>query len=214
VSCCSAKGCDEFFTERVARRDARRYRKKGLDANARHVVDYLRGRGLEGRSVLEVGGGVGAIQLELLKAGAARATNIELSPAYEREAGELAREAGLEERVERRIFDFAERAGEIGEADVVVMHKVVCCYPDYRALVGPAAARAREVLVLTFPREDWWVRLGAALVNRVERLRRQAFRTYVHPPLAILRVAEDHGLRSAREERGAVWQFAALAREA
>ena len=72
MSCCSGKGCDEFFTDRVARRDARRYRSKGLDRNAQRLVDTVCQRGVEGSTVLEVGGGIGAIQLELLKAGAAR----------------------------------------------------------------------------------------------------------------------------------------------
>ena len=107
MNCCSAKGCDEFFTERVARRDADRYRRSGIDDSARRVVEFVRGHGIEGTSVLEVGGGVGAIQLELLRAGAARAENVELSAAYEPYAAELLQAAGLEERVERRLLDFA-----------------------------------------------------------------------------------------------------------
>lgn len=95
------EGGDEFFSERVARRDAARYSRTGIDANARRVVDFVRGPGIEGRTVLEVGGGVGSIQLELLQAGAARAENVELSPAYEPYANELLEAAGLEGRVER-----------------------------------------------------------------------------------------------------------------
>jgi hypothetical protein len=213
LSCCSSPGCDQFFSERVARRDARRYRRKGLDANARRVVDFLRERGLEGRTVLEVGGGVGAIQLELLKSGAARSVNVELSPAYEGPADELLRDSGLHGRVERRIFDFAGQGGQLGAVDYVVMHKVVCCYPDYRALVEPAAQRAREALLLTFPSDRWWVRLGAATVNLLERLRRHAFRTYVHDPARVLAVAEEAGLRAEREEVGPVWRFVGLTRD-
>ena len=94
MNCCSAKGCDEFFTERVARRDAARYRRVGY-RRQRAPHRRLRPRhGVEGSTVLEVGGGVGAIQLELLRAGAARAENVELSPAYEPYAAELLQEAG------------------------------------------------------------------------------------------------------------------------
>lgn len=162
--------------------------------------------------MLEVGGGVGAIQLELLKAGADRTINVELSPAYEGPANELLRDTGLHGRVERRIFDFAGQGEGVDAADYVVMHKVVCCYPDYRALVGPAAQRAREALVLTFPSDRWWVRLGAATVNLVERLRRHAFRTYVHHPGAVLAAADRFGLRPERQEDGPVWRFAGLTR--
>jgi magnesium-protoporphyrin O-methyltransferase len=212
MSCCTAKGCNEFFNEKVARRDASRYRKKGLTGPARRIVDHLRGRGVAGTTVLEIGPGVGSLSLELVKAGAARATGIELSPAYEPYALELARDAGVEDRIERRTLDFAEAAGEVAPAGVVVLNKVVCCYPDYERLVGSAAERAVRTLVLTLPRDAWWTRLGVAAGNLVERLRRQSFRAYVHPPEAVLAVAEAKGLRRTVEHTGLIWRFAALER--
>lgn len=160
--------------------------------------------------MLEVGGGIGAIQLELLQAGAARAENVELSPAYEPFAAELLQEAGLEGRVARHLLDFAAEAEDVQPADVVVLHKVVCCYPDYEALVGAAAALARRQLVLTFPRESWWMRLGLAAVNLIERLRRRTFRVYVHPPAAT--VARSHGLEPTARHRGRLWEFCGLER--
>lgn len=214
MNCCSAKGCDEFFTERVARRDAARYRRSGIDGNARRVVDFAREHGIEGSTVLEVGGGVGAIQLELLRAGAAHAENVELSPAYEPFAGELLQEAGLEGRVERHLLDFASQGDEVQAADVVLLHKVVCCYPDYEALVGAAAAHARQQLVLTFPRESWWTKLGIGLANLIERARRRTFRVYVHPPAAMIAVAHLHGLEPTARHRGRLWEFCGLERAA
>jgi hypothetical protein len=212
MSCCSRKGCDEFFTDRVARRDARRYERKGLDGDARRLVDFVRQRGLLSRTVLEIGGGIGSIQLELLRAGAVHATNVELSPAYEPYAAKLAAAAGVAGRVERRLLDFAERAGEVEPADVVVLHKVVCCYPDYEALVGAAAGHATRELVLTFPRDAWWMRIGLAGANLLQRVRRKSFRVYLHPPAAILAVARSHGLEPAAKHRGPLWEFVGLAR--
>ena len=163
MSCCSGKGCDEFFTDRVARRDARRYRSKGLDRNAQRLVDTVCQRVVEGSTVLEVGGGIGAIQLELLKAGAARTENIELSSAYEPYAAELLQDAGLEGRVERRLLDFADTVEPVESADVVVLHKVVCCYPDYEALVGAAATHAKAAARAHLPTE---VMVDAARIHR------------------------------------------------
>ena len=212
MNCCSARGCDEFFSERVARRDAARYRRSGIDDSARRVVEFLRGHGIEGSSVLEVGGGVGAIQLELLRAGAARAENVELSAAYEPYAAELLQAAGLQERVERRLLDFAEQGDEVQPADVVVLHKVVCCYPDYEALVGAAAVHAKRQLALTFPRESWWLKLGLGVVNLIERVRRKTFRVYVHSPAAMIAVARSHGLEPIARHRGRLWEFCGLER--
>ena len=212
MNCCSARGCDAFFTDRVAGRDADRYRRKGLDKNARRLVDFVCRHGIEARTVLEVGGGIGAVQLELLQAGAARAENIELSPAYEPYAAELLRASGLEGRAERRLLDFADTAESVDPADVVVLHKVVCCYPDYEALVGAAAAHAKRQLVLTYPRRSWWTRLGFAAANLLERLRRRTFRAYVHPPAAIIAIARAHGLEPTTSHRGPLWEFCGLER--
>ena len=60
AGCCSNGGFDEFFTDDIARRDARRYRRGGLDGNAQRVVDFIRAEGVKDRTVLEVGGGVGS----------------------------------------------------------------------------------------------------------------------------------------------------------
>ncbi len=212
MKCCAPTGYRELFGERAARRDARRYRRKGLDDNAERMVDFLRSRGIEDASVLEIGGGIGAIPLELLKAGAGRALEIELSPSYERTAAELVRQDGFEGRLERRLGDVVAEAETVPAADAVVMHRVVCCYPDADALVGVAAQRARRHLVLSFPRDRRLVRAGARVVNLWFRLRRWEFRTYIHPPAAIVGAAERHGLRPALEHRGRVWQVAALER--
>jgi magnesium-protoporphyrin O-methyltransferase len=212
AGCCSSGGWDEFFTADVAARDARRYRRRGLDANAQRVVDFVRQKGVQDSTVLEVGGGVGAMQLELLGAGAARTVNAELSPAYEPFAAELADEAGLGGRTERRVLDFATQEHELEAADVVVLHKVVCCYPDYETLVGAASRHAKHQLALTFPRDVVWMRLGFAALNLFQRMRRRSFRVYLHPPAAVLAVARAHGLETAGHHRGMVWEFAGLTR--
>ena len=212
MSCCPPKGYTKLFSKRAARRDAKRYRRGGLDDTAQQMVAFLRERGLAGASVLEIGGGVGAIQLELLKAGAARTTNLELSPEYEQVAGELAHEQGVEERVERRLGDVVQEPGLAGEADAVVMHRVVCCYPDYDALVGAASERAKRYLVLSFPRPRGLIRAWFSVVNIGARLLRWEYRTWVHPPQALIEAAERSGLRLASESRGRIWQIAALER--
>jgi hypothetical protein len=193
----------------MARRDADRYRRKGLGPVGGRLVELVHGKG---RDVLEIGGGVGALQLELLRDGVERAVNVELSPAYEPEAERLAREAGLETRIDRRILDFARRAEEVEPADVVLMHRVVCCYPDMPALVGSAAERARRVLALSYPPDTWWFHAAARLINLASRLMKNEFRFFVYGPSAIFDVAAAHGLRLTVRERRRLWEVAVLER--
>ncbi len=135
-SCCRPESYGAFFSEKGARRALRRYRKRGLDSLSDRIASVVRERGVRGATVLEVGGGIGALEIELLAAGAERATNVELSPEYEEAAAELARERGVDERLERRIGDFVGVA-DVQGADAVVMNRVVCCYPDYDAWSAP-----------------------------------------------------------------------------
>jgi magnesium-protoporphyrin O-methyltransferase len=212
--CCTPKGYRQLFSEKGARAQARRYRRRGLDPTSRRLVELLKRRGLRDRTLLEVGGGIGAIQIELLKAGLARAVSVELTPTYEEVARELLHEEGLGDRVERRVTDFARAGAEIAVADIVVLNRVVCCYPDMPGLAGAAADRTGELLVMSFPRESWWTRLALTFGNLALRLTRRQFQVFLHPPEWILATAEQHGLRTAFNEPGRFWQVAALERPA
>jgi magnesium-protoporphyrin O-methyltransferase len=174
AGCCDARGCDDFFGDKFARRVAKRYRRRGLDKTAARVAAFLEDAGIRNATVLEIGGGLGEIQLELLKRGAARAINLELSPAYDAEARNLLREAGIEPgRVERRVHDIAADPDSVEPADVVVLHRVMCCYPDYEALLAAAASHARRLLVFSHPRRNPGIRAFIALENFALRLRRK-----------------------------------------
>jgi len=211
--CCDPRGCDDFFGGKFARRVAQRYRKRGLDKTSSRIVGFLEAGGIERASVLEIGGGVGEIQLELLKRGAASAVNLELSPAYDAEARALLREAGIDERsVDRRLHDIAAAPEEVEAADVVVLHRVVCCYPDYERLLGAAAARARRALVFSHPPRNVASRAFLALQNLGLRMTRKQFRTFAHPPAAMLDVCREHGLRPTYAHAGAIWQVEGLSR--
>jgi magnesium-protoporphyrin O-methyltransferase len=210
--CCTPKGYSQIFSERGARAQARSYRRNGLDGTSRHIVQLLKDRGVEGLTLLEVGGGIGAIQIELLKAGLSRAVSVELTPTYEESAAELLREAGLEDRVERKVMDFTNAGAEIGTADIVVMNRVICCYPDLPRLAGAAADHARGVLVMSFPKERWWTRAVVWMANVGMRIARRQFKIFLHPLGQILATGEEHGLKLSADRPGVFWQIAAMQR--
>jgi Methyltransferase domain len=212
--CCSPKGYRWVFSERSARAEAKRYRRKGLDSTSRRIVDFLVAQGVEDRTVLEVGGGIGAIQIELLKAGASRATSVELTPTYEEEARGLLEEAGLADRVDRKLMDFAQEAGQVAPADVVIMNRVICCYPDMPRLAGAAAGHARQVLVMSYPRYTWWTRIGLGTSNVMLRLLRREFHIFVHRPDRIIATSRAQGLEPVLDQSGVLWTVAGLRRSA
>ena len=177
------------------------------------MVAFLEQQGLEGATVLEIGGGVGEIQIELLKRGAERTVNLELSPAYDGEARRLLAEDGLEGRAERRLHDIAVDPEGVEPADVVVLHRVVCCYPDYERLLGAAADRTRRLLVFSHPPRNV---VSRALVKAAEPLLPPT-----RPRVPHVRASAGGDARGARGARaaaarsrtaGSSWQVAGLER--
>jgi magnesium-protoporphyrin O-methyltransferase len=176
------------------------------------MLAFLESHGVEGASVLEVGGGVGGIQIELLKRGAACTTNLELSPGYDGEAARLLRETGFEGRAVRRLHDIATDPQSVERADVVVLHRVVCCYPDYERLLRAAADHAQRLLVFSYPPRNSISRLLTGAQNLFFRWRRSEFRTFAHPPARMLAVVEERGLRRTHVHHAPVWQIAGFER--
>jgi hypothetical protein len=178
------------------------------------MVEFLERSGVEGATVLEIGGGIGDIQIELLKRGAARAVNLELSPAYDEEASRLLHEARLDDRAERRIHDLAVDPSGVDPADIVVLHRVVCCYPDYERLLDAAGRSARRLLVFSYPPRNALSRLFIATENLVFRLMRREYRSFAHPPAAMLGVLDKQGLSRTFADHTLVWQISGLERSA
>jgi magnesium-protoporphyrin O-methyltransferase len=202
-----------MFGPRFAAHRARRYQRRGLDATEQRIVDFLDDVGIDGATILEIGGGAGQIQLELLRRGAASATNLELVDTYDTQAAQLAAQAGMSERMHRRIVDIAASPDDVAAADVVVLHRVVCCYPDYERLLAAAADRTKSVLVFSYPPRNPVSRALIAAQNAFFRLSGKSFRTFAHPPDRMLDVLHHHGLVTTYTRPGRMWHVAGMRRQ-
>jgi magnesium-protoporphyrin O-methyltransferase len=171
-------------------------------------VNVLVRMGVDGKSVIDIGGGVGAVQHGLLEAGASQALSVEASGAYDEVAREEAARRGLSDRITHLHGDFVELAESIPAADIVTLDRVICCYPDMRALVGASSQRARRAYGLVYPRSVWWLRPAFALGNMILRLRRSPFRIFLHPTREVEAIAAAHGLRRVFHRLHGVWQVA------
>jgi magnesium-protoporphyrin O-methyltransferase len=202
-------GCDDrfaVFDRRAADADRRRYRRGGPDRTTRMLLDILLERGVADASVLDVGGGIGVIDHELLRAGARQALLVDASSAYLDAARLEWEEAGGERGLSMIQGDFVALADGIPPADVVTLDRVVCCFPDVGALVGLSAARARRLYGLVLPRDRLVARIAIALVNAWYRLRGTAYRAFVHPNALVDTLAVDAGLLPVAESGTYFWR--------
>lgn len=204
---------DEVFDDRFAGDLARRYRRHGLTRPERRIAERVESAGIGGTSVLEVGGGIGAIQIELLRRGASSTTNLELSAAYEPSARALLDEARLSARARRLIgVDLATDGSRVPSADHVVLHRVVCCYPDAAGLLSASAAHARRTVVFSHPPDNWIRRSLVRSVNLMMRLRGREYRGYVHSPAAMYDVLRSSGFSLDGVVRVGAWRVASARR--
>jgi magnesium-protoporphyrin O-methyltransferase len=109
-------------------------------------------------------------------------------------------------------MDFAEAAGEVEAADIVIINRVICCYPDMPKLAGATADHTREVLVVSLPKERWWTRAVISAGDLALRVARQQFQIFVHPPNKVLATAERHGLKTVSNQPSLFWEVASLRR--
>ncbi len=214
MDCCQPM--TNIFDQRRVRREMARFRRSGPDHTTRELVraihDTLGEAGLAGASVLDIGGGVGAIQLELLGMGAGTATSVDASPAYVEAATEESARRGFADRITHRAANFVEVAPDVAPADIVTLERVICCYRDMPQLVGASAARAQRVYGLVYPRATWWVLAARQVLNAVLWASRSAFRFYVHAPAAVEAVVHQNGLARAFARNVGMWQVVVYAR--
>jgi magnesium-protoporphyrin O-methyltransferase len=206
MSCCRREEIERQFGSDTARQDLRRFRRRGPIRSTRLLIDELSKTGVEGASLLDIGGGIGAIHHALLDAGAKRAVHVDLSPDYIEAAREEAERRGHGDRVGFAQGDFVDIAADVPEADIVTLDRVICCYPDMDGLVERAAAKARRLLGAVYPRDVWWVRQAVQLSNAVRRIRRTAFRVFVYRPESIDDALRRNGFRRQTCRRTFVWE--------
>lgn len=207
-------GSANVFNEREANRQLRLYHKRGPAKTTRVLLDALAAEGVSGLTLLDIGGGIGGIALELFKSGVTSATEIDASAAFVALAQREATQQGVADRVVARSGDFVELAPETSAAGIVTLDRVICCYGDMPLLVGQSAAKATKLYGAVFPRYSRVAGLGNNVVNTVLRLMRNPFRLYLHPTAAVDAVIRGKGLLPRFHRNVGLWQVVVYARPA
>lgn len=209
-------GCDGYASPidaDIAREDRASYHSDGPDETTRLLLDMIEAQTADGVTLLDIGGGIGVIDHELLRTRASSATLVEASPDYLEAAHAEARDAGLLERLHIVAGDFVRRAADVPPADVVTLDRVICCYPDAAGLVSASASRARRLYGLVLPRDRWYVRPLIGLRNARRRIRGDRFRAYAHSNREIDSTLRAMGLSLRSETFTWWWRVVLFARD-
>jgi magnesium-protoporphyrin O-methyltransferase len=206
MNCCQCQGIESLFDQKKAGQELEAYRKTGPSKTTRILLNALKAPGVEGRSLLDIGGGVGAIQHELASAGVAGIVNVDASTAYLKAARAEAERQGYAGRVSYQYGNFVDLASTIEPADIVTLDRVLCCYHDVASLVSLSAARARQLYGLIYPRDTWWMKLFPPLANAIFRLRGNPFRIFIHSTRMVDTLVRHNGFEQRFHKRAGLWQ--------
>jgi hypothetical protein len=213
MNCCRhCEDAGKFFSSRAARRDLRRYRSRGPSATTRLLLDALLAQRRQDETLLDVGGGVGAIPHALIQSGFSRAVQVDASAAYLMSSQEEASRRGVRDQIEYYHGDFVDLAPNLAAVDVVTLDRVICCYPDVERLVVASAGKARHLYGLVYPRERFITSAGLCFGNVWFRLRGSAFRTYLHPTDKVEAIIQSLGFHRTSLAGSFLWHVATYAR--
>ena len=215
---------DEHDAERCCFDDwvdnwATRARKKRIVAKVTvPLLEALREAGLQDRTVLDLGCGIGDLSIEAVRAGAASASGFDLSQKAIDAARGLAETRGVADRTTFQVGDGAKV--DLPGADVVVLNRVFCCYPDVENLLERSLGATGSVYAFTIPRStgvagriariqtgfaNWWYALRSSKFG--------GFRVYVHDVRRIDARVRAAGFEPIRRERRRIaWDLAVYAR--
>lgn len=213
MSCCShCIDAESLFSQRIAQRELRRYRRNGPRLTTRLLLQGIGPPRNHAVTLLDIGSGIGVIPHELLASGLAGAMVVEASAAYLQVSETEAARRGQRERLTYHHGDFVEIADTLAPADIVTLDRVICCYPDMEKLVEASVSKAKHLYGLVYPRERWLTRIGVTLVNLFLRLRGGAFRTYIHSGAAVEAIIQRNGFRRSFYDRTFLWQVVTYVR--
>lgn len=149
------------------------------------------------KSILELGCGRGALLLQLVQAGASRATGVDLSGASIEQARRSFADAGATQIAALSVGDAARV--RLDPHDWVVLDRVMCCYPDIARLLRNSIPAATQVYAFTVPESRGW----RGLLSRAEEWFENIWNTvrgcpcpgYVHDIATIERALQAAGFR-------------------
>ena len=194
MNCCTTPGTNKFFSQN-ARKYEKRFERRGLDTPSRMIADALTAEGIKEKTILDIGCGMGGLHLTLLQRGARSCQGIEIAEGMLNAARNLAGHLGFADRVTYGQGDFVEVNGTVNPADVVILDKVVCCYPEFQVLITTSTNKAKTYYAVSYPRNALIPRISFTCMAWMGQRLNWSFHPYYHNPDAVAAAIMQEGFR-------------------
>lgn len=216
MSCCNhCRDAGDFFTDRTAKKDLRRFRKKGPDNSTALLIESIRSAEIDisQSTLLDIGGGIGAIPFELFNDGLQYAANVDASVSYQLISKTEAERKNLLSRTEYHFGDAVEKVPKLQDADIVTLDRVICCYPNPEKLIPATASKAKKIYGVVYPRERFVIKVAIKLGNFWFKLRKSEFRNFLFPAHYINDLIQKQGLIYHNQDQTFLWNVVTYTRK-
>lgn len=200
--CCDA---NQFFDLKSAQKELKRYKKKGAKGPTRLLSESIKSQMIPGESLLDIGGGIGALQWTVLENGGSHTTDVDASSAYIQTASDYAEERQWSEKANFVVGDFVDVHPEMEVHDIVTLDKVICCYPDFKVLLESGIDKTGRILALSFPVSNFISRFLAKLAALYFKWKKSSFKSYVHPSKQVHQFIEERGFKMKHKALSFPW---------
>jgi 16S rRNA G966 N2-methylase RsmD len=208
MTCVHCVGAEDFFNEKEARKNLKRYKKKGPNKTTRKLLNALSNENIKGLSLLDIGGGIGAIQVELMKKGLKHTTDVDASQSYINVASQLMKQKGFDNKSNYVHADFTDCHKGIEDHDIVTLEKVVCCYPHVTDLINQSSNKARQFYGLVYPMNGFVFKIVFGILNVYLKFKGNPFRVFNHEEKMIDGLICANGFRRIYYGRSLPWHIA------
>jgi 2-polyprenyl-3-methyl-5-hydroxy-6-metoxy-1,4-benzoquinol methylase len=201
--CC---GADLFFDAKTAKKQYKKYLKNGPAKVTKKLIVQLKKTNPKG-TLLDVGGGIGAIQWWFIDQGGKNTIGVDASTGYTALAKEHAIQNGFEERAHFIIGDFTEKAEVLPKVDHITLDKVICCYPDFEAILYLACTKTNNTVTFSYPMDGFIAVFFRGFMVLGMKLRGNPFKPFIHRVASVRTLMIKNGFELQYKELSFPWHI-------
>ncbi len=207
MTCQHCCGAESIFDQKSAKRDHKRYKRKGPNKTTRLLLNALFKNDLTDLSALDIGCGVGVIQHELLKNGVVKTTGVDASTAYLETDKEIGINNGTSKLMKFVHGDFTDCAREIEKHDIVTLERVVCCYPHADELLNKSLQKTEKYYGIVHPRSNFLFTALNKCADLYLWMRGNPFRTFMHSEKKMHELIKSNGFEPIYRGTSSIWRI-------
>ncbi|MBL4716314.1 MAG: methyltransferase domain-containing protein [Bacteroidia bacterium] len=207
MTSCQCQGIESLFNEKEARKKLKEYRKNGPQKITKILLEAIKQNNTTNKTLLDIGGGIGGMQYDLLKSGVSEVTSVDASIAYHNVAEKETEYQGFSNSIKRYHGDFVELSSEIPHHDIVTMDKVICCYDDIQGLIDHSSKKCNETYGVIYPIDSVIAKWLQNVVNVFFKVFQNGFQVFIHSRSDIENILSSNGFKLTLRKTHWVWQI-------